>query len=233
MEAHVYKEHVALAKVPFRCTLCQFRCQDRKTLDDHVMNYKPHVKAVKAAKGLVPDDCLKESSHPYFVSEEDYHVFSQDESARIWFEQKQKKTGSRDSLSFLDTAVADTFGSQTELQSVLPPLPQSGSVPGNNSTVTVATQPQPSPPVDPTVQLLSSLLNSGLLQLGPGFDVSCLQSQVQSGSEDRQDSSSSTVTLTDKSASKHGDATVPPVHTCHCLLLRKQFRVERQCQKKS
>ena len=111
--------------------------------------------------------------------------------------------------------MADTFGSQTELQSVLPPLTQSGSVPGNVSTVTVATKPQPSPPVDPTVQLLSSLFNSGLLQLGPGFDVSCFQSQVQSGSEDRQkDSSSSTVTLTDKPASKHGDATVPPVHTC-------------------
>ena len=58
--------------------------------------------------------------------------FSQDESAHIWFEQKQKKTGSRDSLSFLDTAVADTLGSQTELQSVLPPLTQSGSVPGND-----------------------------------------------------------------------------------------------------
>ena len=98
---------------------------------------------------------------------------------------------------------------------MLPPLTQSGSVPGNDSTVTVATQPQPSPPVDPTVQLLSSLLNSGLLQLGPGFDVSCLQSQVQSGVENGQkDSSSSTVTLTDKPASKHGDATVPPMHTC-------------------
>ena len=215
MEAHIYKEHVAPAMVPFRCTLCQFRCQDRKTLDDHVLNYKPHVKAVKAAKSLVPDDCLKESSHPYFVSEEDYHVFSLDESARIWFEQKQKKAGSRDSLSFLYTAVADTFGSQTELQSVLPPLTQSGSVPGNDSTVTVATQPQPSSPVDSTVQLISSLLNSGLLQLGPGFDVSCLQSQVKSGSEDGQkDSSSFTVTLTDKPTSKHGDATVPPMHTC-------------------
>ena len=215
MEAHIYKEHVDPAKVPFQCTLCQFRCQDRKTLDDHVLNYKPHVKAVKAAKDLVPDDCLKESSNPYYVSEEDYHVFSQDESARIWFEQKQKKTGSRDSLSFLDTAVADTFGSQTELQSVLPPLTQSGSVPGNDYTVTAATQPQPSPPVDSTVQLISSLLNSGLLQLGPEFDVSCLQSQVQSGSEDGQkDSSSSAVTLTGKPARKHGDATVPPVHTC-------------------
>ena len=145
MEAHVYKEHVTLEKVPFRCTLCQLRCQDRKTLDEHVLNYKPHVKAVKAAKGLVPAECLKESSHPYFVSEEDYHVFSQDESARFGFEQKQKKTGSRDSLSFLDTAVADTFGSQTELQSVLPPLTQSGSVPGNDPTGTATTQLQPSP----------------------------------------------------------------------------------------
>ena len=93
MEAHVYKEHVAPARVPFRCTLCQFRCQDRKTLDDHVLNYKPHVKAVKAGKGQVPEDCLKESSNPYYVSEEDYHLFSQDESARIWFE---KGRGRRD-----------------------------------------------------------------------------------------------------------------------------------------
>ena len=38
---------------------------------------------------------------------------------------------------------------------------------------------------------------------------------MQSGSEGRQkDSSSSTMTLTDKPASKHRDATVPPVHTC-------------------
>ena len=70
--------------------------------------------------------------------------FSQDESARIWFEQKQK-TGSRDSLSFLDTAVADTYGSQTEMLSVLPPLTQSGSAPGHDPTATAATQPQPSP----------------------------------------------------------------------------------------
>ena len=214
MEAHVYKEHVALARVPFRCTLCQFRCQDRKTLDDHVLNYKPHVKAVKAGRGQVPEDCLKESSNPYFASEEDYHVFSQDESVRIWFEQRQKKAGSRDSLSFLDAAVVDTLGSQTDLESVLPPLTKSAHVPGNESAVTVATHPQPSPPVDSTVQLLSSLLNSGLLQLGPGFDASCLQSQVQIGSLDGQKaSSSSAVKPSDHSTGRQADAPVLPQET--------------------
>ena len=62
MEAHIYKEHVARASVPFRCTICQFRCQDKRTLQDHVTNYKPHVKAVEVAKGQVPKDCLKDSS---------------------------------------------------------------------------------------------------------------------------------------------------------------------------
>ena len=87
--------------------------------------------------------------------------------------------------------MVDTLGSQTDLESVLPPLPQSAHVPGNESAVTVATRPQPSPPVDSTVQLLSSLLNSGLLQLGPGFDASCLQSQVHIGSLDGQKAFSS------------------------------------------
>ena len=61
MEAHIYKEHVAPSRVPFRCT-CQFRCTDRETLDCHVKNYAPHAKATKGAEGGIREDCLKESA---------------------------------------------------------------------------------------------------------------------------------------------------------------------------
>ena len=63
MEAHVYREHVPFATVPYRCTLCQFRCRDSQTLRDHTKNYKPHVKAVKAAGDPVDDSCLKKSQN--------------------------------------------------------------------------------------------------------------------------------------------------------------------------
>ena len=75
----------------------------------------------------------------------------------------------------------------------------------------MTTQPQPSPPVDSTVQRLSSLLNSRLLQLAPGFDASCLQSEVQIGSLDGQKaSSSSAVNPSDHSTGRLADAPFPP-----------------------
>ena len=200
MEAHIYKEHVAPARVPFRCTVCQFRCQDKRTLQDHVTNYKPHVKAVKVAKSQVPEDCLKESSNPYIVSEEDYHVFSQEESTRIWFELRQKRTGPRESLSFLDGAVADAISNPEplELEPVIPPCMQ--TKPDVAPDLTMNPQPQPAAQIDLTLQLLSSMLNSGLLQLGPGFNVSCLPACVPTIQGGETTTSLQTASLTAETA---------------------------------
>ena len=170
MEAHIYREHIPFARAPFRCTLCQFRCKDRQTLKDHTINYKPHVKAVKVAECPVTDGCLKESLNPYIVSEEDYHVYSQEESVKVWHEQRQKRSGPRESTAFLDGALAETIN-DADLQTVLPNTQQQGH------TTDGAAQGQ-ADPTDQTLQILSSLLNSGLLQLGPGFDVASLQAAV-------------------------------------------------------
>ena len=76
MEAHIYKKHVAPSRVPFRCTLCQFRCTDKETLHYHVKHYAPHAKATKGTECGIREDCLKESACPYYVTEADYHVYS-------------------------------------------------------------------------------------------------------------------------------------------------------------
>lgn len=171
MEAHILKEHVAPARVPFRCSFCQFRCLDRATLDSHVTKYKPHGRLLKEAGGRAPENCLKESSCPYQIGETDYHVYSQEESPKVWYELKQIRAGARQSLSFLDGPVAETLTIQLDdAETILPPRTEA---PTNaaSSLVTVTEQPTTQAQSDQTLQLLSSLLNSGLLQLGPSFNL--------------------------------------------------------------
>jgi hypothetical protein len=83
MIGHILKEHVSFDSVPFRCSLCLFRCQDKETLVDHIQKYKRHREA-EAKEPRRPDysKILKKSSHPVFVGDNDMVMLSKEESLR-------------------------------------------------------------------------------------------------------------------------------------------------------
>jgi hypothetical protein len=39
---HVLKNHIPMDRVPFSCSLCYFRCTDKKTLVNHLNSYQMH-----------------------------------------------------------------------------------------------------------------------------------------------------------------------------------------------
>ena len=80
-------------------------------------NYAPHAKSTKGAEGGIEEHSLKESACPYYVTEAYYHVYSSEESPRVWYEFKQKRTGARYSYSFLDSAVVESLKDPGSLQS--------------------------------------------------------------------------------------------------------------------
>jgi len=82
MVAHVLKDHIPLDRVPYYCTLCNFRCQEAKTLEDHLTDYEPHVK--EEARIGSPDysRILKYSDNPAKV-EEFFYVLSRVEGEKL------------------------------------------------------------------------------------------------------------------------------------------------------
>ncbi|CAC5390203.1 Retrovirus-related Pol polyprotein from transposon 297,Retrovirus-related Pol polyprotein from transposon 17.6 [Mytilus coruscus] len=44
VEVHILKRHLALDKARYYCTLCMFRCNDRKNLDRHLVSFVPHLR---------------------------------------------------------------------------------------------------------------------------------------------------------------------------------------------
>ena len=69
---HFLKEHVPEERVPYRCSLCKFRCQDALTLQRHLTAYARHVEA-ETKLGFKPTylQILKRSNNPIFVTEDD------------------------------------------------------------------------------------------------------------------------------------------------------------------
>jgi len=68
---HILKDHVPADRVPYRCTLCKFRCQDPDTLQKHITAYSRHVEAEQ--RGGKPNYhlVLKKSANPMFITEDD------------------------------------------------------------------------------------------------------------------------------------------------------------------
>lgn len=62
--AHALKHHVQLDRVPFYCTLCNFRCTATVDLLHHVKQYKRHVEEV-ARNGITDEQTvLRQSTNP-------------------------------------------------------------------------------------------------------------------------------------------------------------------------
>ncbi|KAH3693583.1 hypothetical protein DPMN_081017 [Dreissena polymorpha] len=65
---HVLKYHVPMDKVPFSCSLCNFRCLEQQELMDHVRKYRRHVD--EARKHSVPDTTtlLNQAAQPIAIN---------------------------------------------------------------------------------------------------------------------------------------------------------------------
>ncbi|KAH3786704.1 hypothetical protein DPMN_164813 [Dreissena polymorpha] len=62
---HILKHHVVFDRVPFRCN-------DKKTLVDHLKNYKRHLAVIADRQGRISlDRVLQRSENPYWVSQKD------------------------------------------------------------------------------------------------------------------------------------------------------------------
>ncbi|WAR04901.1 hypothetical protein MAR_020270 [Mya arenaria] len=70
--AHILKAHVPIERVPFFCTRCFFRCQDRDTLWNHTERYRGHINEVKK-NGPTGElkDILRASTNPWYVTDKD------------------------------------------------------------------------------------------------------------------------------------------------------------------
>ena len=101
---HFMKNHVLLHKVPYHCSLCQYRAKDRKMLHDHVKTWRPHAKQAKARK-LDPEstECLVEAKESYEIvhcedeeKDGDITILSLKDSCEEW--SKRQRSSERNSV---------------------------------------------------------------------------------------------------------------------------------------
>ena len=70
--AHIWKHHVPLDMVPFSCSLCGFRCHNKKELVEHLTDYPRHREEAAKYGGKVDlAAVLHQAPKPYYVSERD------------------------------------------------------------------------------------------------------------------------------------------------------------------
>ena len=64
MVAHVFKHHVPMDRIPYVCSLCNFRCQDKATLLNHVTQYQRHRTEVSRLGITDQSTVLQKSQNP-------------------------------------------------------------------------------------------------------------------------------------------------------------------------
>ena len=69
MVAHVLKHHVSMDQAPFYCSLCSFRCTEKKQLTDHLTKYKRHREEAARREPQPLGDILHFSLNPVNVDE--------------------------------------------------------------------------------------------------------------------------------------------------------------------
>lgn len=91
IEEHIMKIQFSVDQVPFYCSLCLFRFRDRATLNDHVKHFSRHKQMVADRKCNNLSGVLKENPAPYKFSQEDYYVYSQEESVNNFVQKSLTK----------------------------------------------------------------------------------------------------------------------------------------------
>ena len=95
METHILKLHISPDRVPFLCTLCNFKCLNRDQYDRHLTKFDLH-QVLCTKKNLILQDpkfCFQ-SARPYMpLADRDYRCLSRDESEKIWTDRKSERLG--------------------------------------------------------------------------------------------------------------------------------------------
>ncbi|XP_060574632.1 uncharacterized protein LOC132732260 [Ruditapes philippinarum] len=80
--AHILKHHVPFDQVPYSCSLCNFRCQDKETLVKHINSYKRHKDEILKAGGKVDHSkVLNRSVNPKYNFENDLVLLNKFDSS--------------------------------------------------------------------------------------------------------------------------------------------------------
>jgi len=84
VEDHVMKQHLSLDEVPYYCRLCRFVTDSWTSLQGHVKGYKTHAR-IRDGKGMKDSDLfLVKNPSPYKIGPQDWIMYSQEDSARIY-----------------------------------------------------------------------------------------------------------------------------------------------------
>ena len=76
------KTHIPLDRVPFHCSLCSFRCQDKDTLVAHIHKYKRHRDEEIRSGTPNYSAILKKAENPITVGDRDTVALTKEESIR-------------------------------------------------------------------------------------------------------------------------------------------------------
>ena len=89
-QAHFMKYHTKADGLPFFCSLCNFRCTERKQLTDHVFSYKPHRQMAQQREVVDSSSFDRENPQPYRILGTDFRVLSQEQSIHIFKQRYQQ-----------------------------------------------------------------------------------------------------------------------------------------------
>ena len=80
MISHILKHHVPFERIPYSCSLCSFRCSDKKSLVDHVKKYSRHKEEESKFGPQDYSKILRMASNPYNIGEDDMIQLSREHS---------------------------------------------------------------------------------------------------------------------------------------------------------
>ena len=89
-QAHFMKHHTKADELPFFCSLCNFRCTEKKQLTDHVFSYKPHRQMAQQREVVDSSSFFRENPQPYRLLGTDFRVLSQEQSIHIFKQRYQQ-----------------------------------------------------------------------------------------------------------------------------------------------
>ncbi|CAC5355042.1 unnamed protein product [Mytilus coruscus] len=64
---HIILNHVQEDQVPFYCNICHYRGNTRRTMERHIITYKPHLEKMEEFNIDSCNSCIIKSVNPYFV----------------------------------------------------------------------------------------------------------------------------------------------------------------------
>ena len=109
---HIIKMHCDAEQVPFYCSLCNYRANNLKSLQQHVKGFKPHLGRRATIPECVEDESFfKQADHPYQVTSShlsvddntDLQILSNSDSCGIWRQRTVRRAEASGNLLTVNT----------------------------------------------------------------------------------------------------------------------------------